>query len=369
MTPPPSLLEVRELQVRRGDAQVLDVPGLALKPGEVLALIGPNGSGKSTLLLALAGLLEPAAGTLSFRGAALRTRQDREAYRRRMSMVFQESLLFDATVRQNLEIGLKWRGIPSAERRRVAEESARRFGIEGLLERPARGLSGGEAQRTSLARAFALHPDLIFLDEPFSSLDPPTREALLTDLAHTLRDTGTTALLATHDQAEALRLADRLAVMRGGRIVQLGTTGEVMNHPTDAFVASYVGMETLLDGVVCGAAKGVLALSVGEQEVSVVGEAPLGHRVLVGIRPEHVTLSLHADPESSARNAFHSVVTKVTPSGPVFRLELDCGFFLSTYVTARSMEDLGLVPGREVVASFKATAAHLIRQEKPLSRM
>ena len=129
---------------------------------------------------------------------------------------------------------------------------ARQFGIEALLGRQARKLSGGEAQRTSLARAFALEPEILFLDEPFSKLDPPTREALLADLGAALRQTATTAVLATHDRMEALQLADRLAVMHQGRIKQIGTGTEVVNQPVDEFVAEFVGMETLLPGHPCG---------------------------------------------------------------------------------------------------------------------
>lgn len=362
MNPSAPLLEARNLQVQRGGAPVLDIPALDLGTGEILALIGPNGAGKTTLMLTLAGLLQPSAGTLHFHGADLASRPDREAYRRRMTMVFQQPLLFDATVRQNIASGLKLRGIPAEARNPVVDTWARRFGIHELLDRSARRLSGGEAQRTALARAFALGPEILFLDEPFSSLDGPSKEGLLEDLGRILADTGTAAIFATHDQSEAIRLANRLAVMKEGRIVQAGTLQDVMNHPEDPFVAAFVGMETLLEGEVVSSQDGVITLRQGGREVMAVGVATPGHTALLGIRPENVALSLHSDKTSSARNAFPGTVTRVIPWGPFLKVELDCGFFLTTYVTARSLEELALAEGRPVVASFKATAVHVIRQ-------
>lgn len=363
----PVLLEARDLKVHRGRSLVLDLPALDLRAGEVLALMGPNGAGKSSLMLALAGLLPHSAGVLRFRGAELRTRSEREAYRRRMTLVFQDPLLFDATVAQNIAAGLKLRGMAAGERVPRVQAWAERLGIGALLDRPARQLSGGEAQRTALARAFVLEPEILFLDEPFSALDAPTRETLLEDLGRLLAETGSTALISTHDHGEAARLAHRLAVMSEGTLLQTGGLREVMNHPRDPVVAAFVGMETLLKGRVSASGGGLLSLRLGRgpeaQEVLALGEARPGQTVLVGIRPEHVALSLHTDNTTSARNACRGTVTKVIPRGPFYKVELDCGFFLAAFVTAQSLADLGLAPGIPVVASFKATAAHLIRRE------
>jgi tungstate transport system ATP-binding protein len=360
------VLEARNLTVQRGGTQVLEVPALDLRAGEVLALMGPNGAGKSTLMLALAGLL-PATGTLRFRAAELRSRVDRDAFRRRMTMVFQDPLLFDTTVAQNIAAGLKLRGVATSARQPLVEAWAHRLGIGGLLGRSARQLSGGEAQRTALARAFVLGPEILFLDEPFAALDAQAREGLLEDLGHLLAETGTTAVISTHDQSEAARLAHRLGVMKDGQIVQLGGLREVMNHPEDPFVAAFVGMETLLKGQVASCRDGLIAVHLrkgaDDREVLALGEAQPGQTVLVGVRPEHVTLSLRTDNSSSARNAFPGTVTKVIPRGPFFKIELDCGFFLAAFVTAQSLSELGLQPGQTVVASFKATAVHLIRKE------
>ncbi len=356
------LLETKGLRVHRGEHLALDLPELRLPRGEVLGLIGPNGAGKSTLLMTLAGLLPPSEGTLSYEGAALRTSREIAAFRRLVTLVFQEPLLFDTSVEANIGTGLRLMGVPAQDRRRRVLENAERFGVTHLLPRQARELSGGEAQRTSLARACALEPRLLLLDEPFSSLDPPTREALMVDLRHVLRETHTTAVFATHELMETLQLADSLAVLREGRILQQGPVAEVVNHPQDEFVATFVGMETLLTGTVMYLGTGTYTLTLGEHEVEGVGEPAVGQETTLGIRPENVTLSLYPETSSSARNNFRGRVTRVTSRGPVFRVELDCGFFLSAYVTARSREELDLQEGRIVFASFKATAVHMIRK-------
>jgi tungstate transport system ATP-binding protein len=358
-TQPAILLKVEELLVRRGGVAVLDIPILEVLPGQVLSLIGPNGAGKSTLMLTLAGLLKPSRGNLSFRGE--RIADGGFAYRRHIAMVFQEPLLFDTTVFENVAAGLKIRGAGRGEIERTVPEYLERFGIGHLAKRSARKLSGGEAQRTSLARAFVTRPEIVFLDEPFSALDPPTREALTGDLERILRETHTTAIASTHDQTEALRLADRIAVVNEGRIAQIGPVAEVMNRPVDEFVASFVGVETVLSGRVVRTSDGMFVAAVEGGEIQAVGHVRTGEGVLCCIRPEHVTLSTNIPfSESSARNVFTGTIRKITPLGLFTRVHVDCGFDLVSYVTRQSLEELALAEGKAVTASFKATAVHVI---------
>jgi tungstate transport system ATP-binding protein len=247
----------------------------------------------------------------------------------------------------------------------MVEEYAERFGIRHLINRSARKLSGGEAQRTSLARAFATKPAMVFLDEPFSSLDPPTRESLMEDLERILHETETTTIMATHDQVEALRLSDRIAVMNQGKIAQIGSPEQVMNYPVDEFVASFVGMETVFSGRVTKTYDGTFTASVSGREVEAVGAVKQGDKVVCFIRPENVVLSTHfADTKSSARNVFPGKIVRIIPMGLFYKVQADCGFPLNAYLTRQSLEELSLKERDTVFASFKATAVHVIRKEK-----
>jgi tungstate transport system ATP-binding protein len=355
------LLEGRNLQVVRGDRVLLNIPRLSVEDGEVLSLIGPNGAGKTTLLQTLCYLQMPFQGDVFFKGKKVDGEYPMFDYRRRVTMVFQEPLLFDTTVFGNVASGLRFRGIVSTEAEEVVMENLNRFGITHLRNRSARTLSGGEAQRTSLARAFAVRPEILLLDEPFASLDQPTRDSLLSDLERVLRESRTTTLFATHDRIDALRLSDRIAVMKEGIIVQTGLPDEVMNHPIDGFVASFVGMETVLKGTIVRCGEGTFAVSVAGGEIEVAGNIPPGKRVLICIRPENVTLTRDTRHGStSARNLFHGKVVEISSLGFYQKVELDCGFPLVSYVTRNSVDSLSLQKGVEVDASFKATAVHVV---------
>ncbi len=232
------LLEAENLIIRRGGVQVLELPYFSLNPEEKVGIVGPNGAGKSSLLLGLACLIERTSGRILFQGAEVSP--DVEiAYRRKIAVVFQEPLLFDTTVLDNVAEGLRIRGTGRAEARDLARDSLELFKIGHLTGRSAHKLSGGEAQRVSLARAFAVRPALLLMDEPFSSLDLPTRIVLAEDLGRILHESGTAAIIATHDRIEAFHVVERLVVMDEGKIVQEGTPEEVMSHPANAFVAAF----------------------------------------------------------------------------------------------------------------------------------
>ncbi len=358
-----SILKIKDLQVIKGGSLVLDIPAFMVEEGEILSLIGPNGAGKTTLLQTIARLNKPARGEFFFKGEKVFSNHSGLEYRRRVAMVFQEPLLFDTNVFENVASGLKIRGTQRAEIRKIVGENLERFGIAHLLHRSARKISGGEAQRVALARAFATRPEVLLLDEPFSSLDPPTRESLLEDLESVLRQTRTTTLMATHDRMEALRLSDRIAVMNQGRILQVGPPAEVMNQPLDEIVASFVGVETILPGRVVKKDGGSFVASIMGQNIEAVGEVQLGESVVFCIRPENVTLAVPPLKESSsARNVFPGRIVKVIPLGLYYKVQLHCGFPLVAYVTGHSLENLALVEGQEVVASFKATSIHVVRK-------
>jgi len=357
------ILEMKNISVSRGGTLLLDISSFLIHEGEIFSLIGPNGAGKTTLLQTLSYLLKPFQGEIFFRGKKVETNHSVLEYRRKLAMVFQEPLLFDTTVFNNVASGLKIRGMKRGEIRDRAMKQLERFGISHLNDRSARTLSGGEAQRTSLARAFALQPEILLLDEPFSSLDPPTRDSLIEDLEHILQQTRTTAVFATHDRLEALRLSNRMAVMNEGKILQIGFPGEVMNHPVNEIVASFVGVETILTGKVIKRNGGTFVTSIDGREIEAVGDTHLGETVVLCIRPENVTLSTRPSQEgTSARNVFPGRIVKIISLGLYQKVHLHCGFPLVAYVTNHSLEGLSLTEGKEVRASFKATAVTVIRK-------
>jgi tungstate transport system ATP-binding protein len=234
-----NLIEINNLQIRRGTRVSLEVQSLSIPRGETLAIVGPNGAGKSTLLLALAHLLEPARGEIKFDGKSL-TEWDELEYRRKISFVFQAPLLMDMTVEQNVALGLKFRGTPMGETQERVGKWMKHLDIESLSKRRAGQLSGGEAQRVSLARAFVLEPDLLLLDEPFSSLDPPTRAKMLGDLSVLLAHDHRTAVFVTHNLKEAAKISHRVAVLVGGRLRQVGPVQQIKARPADEAVAAFL---------------------------------------------------------------------------------------------------------------------------------
>ena len=228
-----AVLRTEGLRVRRDGVCVLDGVDLAVDPGEVVAVLGPNGAGKSTLLQAIAGLLPVAGGTLAVQGRAALALQGSELARR--------------TVRANVELALAWWGAPRHERPERAGAALQALGAAHLAPRAAATLSGGERRRVHLARAVALRPDLLLLDEPFAGLDPPARAGLLRDAAGALRAAAGATLVVVHDRAEAWALADRLVVLLGGRVAAEGAPGALLESPPTAAVARFLGFDGELD--------------------------------------------------------------------------------------------------------------------------
>jgi len=335
----------------------LDVEYVEAEAGSVLAILGPSGSGKSTLLTVLGLLEEPDAGTVRLGGQAVTT-HDREA-RRKMAAVFQRPYLFKGSVSANVEYGLVSHGVAKSERRSRVTAALARVGLEGYEDRSALALSGGEAQRVSLARALVLEPRVLLLDEPLASLDPLLKEQLTRDFASILRDAGVTVVYVTHDQNEAMVVCDKVAVMKDGRIVSVGTVIEVMDLPADEWVASFLGAEAPLQGEVTRVEDGLIWIGCCGIEIAAVGDVRPGQAVLFGIHAEDVLLfeGGHALPTTSARNQLPARVIQLSPRGSTYRAVLQVGGArISASVSRSAVREMGLLEGSEVLAVFKATA-------------
>lgn len=237
-------LELRGVSVAFGETVAVDAVDLSVEDGHVLAVLGPSGCGKSTLLRAVAGLEPLTAGRIGWDGADL---AGVPTHRRGFALMFQDGQLFDhLTVARNIGYARRLQGASRAAVRAEVDDLLELVGLGGYGDRLPRTLSGGERQRVALARSLAARPRLLLLDEPLSALDAGLRGRLAADLRRILAASGATALLVTHDQDEAFAVADRLAVMREGRIVQEGPTGSVWAHPADADTALFLGYARVL---------------------------------------------------------------------------------------------------------------------------
>jgi multiple sugar transport system ATP-binding protein len=276
---------------RYGDVVAVDAVSLAIADGELMVLVGPSGCGKSTLLRMIAGLEQIAEGTVAIGGRVV---NDVPAKERDIAMVFQSYALYPhMTVRENLEFALKIRRMPRPERDQRVAEAAAILGIETLLERRPKALSGGQRQRVAVGRAIVRQPAVFLFDEPLSNLDAKLRVQMRAELTKLHQRLGVTIVYVTHDQVEAMTLGDRIAVLKDGRLQQVGAPLEVYERPTNAFVASFIGTPrmNLLEGHVNDDGTRLegngFALPVPSQW-SDTARATTGRPVLVGIRPEHL---------------------------------------------------------------------------------
>ncbi|MDZ4168647.1 MAG: ABC transporter ATP-binding protein [Coriobacteriia bacterium] len=341
---------------KKGDF-ALDVPFIEAPAGRTLALLGPSGSGKTTLLQLLGLLDRPDAGEVRLGGERV-TPADRAAVLS-MAAVFQRPYLFKGSVRANVEYGLSIRGVPRARRGAAISSALARVGLAGYEDRSALQLSGGEAQRVSLARALVVEPQVLLVDEPLASLDPLLKRKLTHDFATILRAEGVTVIYVTHDQDEALVVADSVAIMNRGRIVVHGPTEEIAGLAEDEWTASFLGVEPAAKGIVTASSGGLFQVSIGDASIAVVGEAPVDTAVLISVRPEDVILveSGAGLPPLSARNLLEATILELELYGATVRVTLQVGHErLAASVSRAASADLGLQTGMQVRAMFKASA-------------
>jgi spermidine/putrescine transport system ATP-binding protein len=280
---------LKSVSKRYADVQAVDDISLTVRQGEFFSLLGPSGCGKTTTLRMIAGFERPDSGRIAIGDADV---TDTPPHKRRVNTVFQSYALFPhLSVAENVGFGLRFRKIAAGEKRARIDESLELVRLAGLGNRKPHQLSGGQQQRVALARALILSPDVLLLDEPLGALDAKLRRELQIELKSIQREVGITFLYVTHDQEEALTMSDRLAVMSGGRVEQLGTPREVYEHPATAFVADFIGVSNLMRAWADGSG----GVEVGDVRLAVAQPTTGESVVRLAIRPERVRIEAQGE--------------------------------------------------------------------------
>jgi spermidine/putrescine ABC transporter ATP-binding subunit len=360
---PPSAQAVRveNVSVAYGRVEALRAVSLEVRPGEMVALLGPSGCGKTTLLRTIAGFL-PHTGEV-YIGAARATRVP--SHRRNIGMVFQDYALFPhMTVADNVGFGLRMRRLPRPETVERVAEAVALVGLRGTEARYPRQLSGGQQQRVALARALVIQPSVLLLDEPLSALDKKLREEMEVELRLLQKRVGITTIFVTHDQEEALAISDRIAVMQGGEILQLGTPEEIYDRPRHPFVSAFVGKSNRLAGTVVEQLPGGLVCELpGGLRVRVAGaeSAAVGSRIAFAVRPEKILLDAG---EAAGENSVDAKVRNRIYFGMFteLRVELPSGDELAVVCqnSARAGGRAAPVLGDTVRLSWSAEACQML---------
>jgi ABC-type Fe3+/spermidine/putrescine transport system ATPase subunit len=299
-------LELTGIVKRFGEHLAVDQASLAVGAGEIVALLGPSGCGKTTTLRLVAGFEKPDAGEIRIAGKSV---IGQPPFQRHIGLVFQDYALFPhMTVAQNVDYGMRQHSVPPAERDARRAKLLKLTRLEGLAARRPAALSGGQQQRVALARALAIAPNLLLLDEPLSNLDAKLREALRFELREILREVHMTTLVVTHDQQEAIALADRIAVMNAGRIVQVGNGREIYEEPATRFVAEFIGQSLWFTGkLVAGGGDAHFECDDGNRFIVPTPAASRGAAQGMSVRPEHV----HLTPRAEDANRIPAVIERI----------------------------------------------------------
>jgi molybdate/tungstate transport system ATP-binding protein len=327
---------------------------LEINDRDYFIFLGPSGSGKTMLLELIAGMWSPDSGKIFMDDTDVTMLPPEK---RGVGFVYQNYMLFPhKTVFENIAFGLNIRRVDKKEIQVQVEEMMDLFGITKLSNRLPRTLSGGEQQRTALARALIIRPKVLLMDEPLSSLDRITREELIQEFKRIHKTFDVTIIHVTHNFDEALQLADRIAIIKEGTVSQVGDTDDVFRHPKDEFVADFVGTENIIKGVAREGEDNLTIVDTGNIEIK-SSEKKIGV-VHATIRPEDITLSTVKAP-TSARNVFKGSIKEIYDLGTIIKLTIDIGESLVLVLTRQSFLDLELNVGKQIFIYFKATAVNL----------
>ena len=347
------MIEIRNLTVDLGDFLLEDVD-LGIREGEYFVILGPTGAGKTVLLEAIAGLHPVKSGRIWMDGREI---TGLSPEKRGIGFAYQDHVLFPhMSVRDNIGFGPKQRGRPEGEVRREVRNLADLLGIAHLLDRGPGTLSGGESQKVVLARALAIQPRLLLLDEPLGAMDPQTRAGVQEEIKKVHSRFGTTTVHVTHDFEEAISMGDRIAVLGGGRVMQVGTAAEVFQHPNSEFVARFAMAQNIFSVKVEDGEEGLGLFSLGDIRIATSSE--LRGNLHVSLRPEDILMS--AEPiRSSALNSLPGTINEISHRGPTVYLTIGVPPDFVCLITRRSFEDMELRQGMRTYITFKASAVHV----------
>ena len=327
---------------------------LQVEDGEYFIILGPSGSGKTMLLELIAGMWSLDSGKIYMDNKDITTLPPEK---RGIGFVYQNYMLFPhKTVFENITFGLKVKKIAKEEIKTRVNEMMDLLKISHLADRLPRTLSGGEQQRTALARALIIYPKILLMDEPLSALDRKTRDELMQELKEIHKKFDVTLVHVTHNFDEALMLADRIAIMRNGEISQVGTSTEIFRHPADKFVADFVGVENIIEGT--AEKDGEKLTVVNSGNISIYSTEQKEGHVHITVRPEDIILSAKKV-ETSARNVFKGQIKEIVDTGALIKLTIDVGEPIIVFLTRQSFLDMELNIGKSVWMYFKATAVHV----------
>jgi len=356
-------VEIRGLSLDLGDFRLRDID-LSITEGEYFVILGPTGAGKTVLLEALAGLVRPSRGKILFDGVNVTHLPPEQ---RGIGFLYQDYALFPhLSVAQNIGYGLRLRGVAQDETKRRVSQISELLGIGHLLHRSPGTLSGGEQQRVAMARALIVEPKLLLLDEPLSALDPELRLELQRELLRIHEAYGATTLHVTHNFEEAVAMADRIAVVHQGQVVQVGTPENIFRRPSSEFVARFVGVRNIFQGHLHVVEAGFQRLRLNGLEIAIATDFKQDGQVHCSIRPEDIIVS-RQEILSSARNCFRGRITHIDDRGTLVYVTVrvprqpgeDNGVEFISAITRRSLRDMGLHEGQAAYIAFKASAVHV----------
>ncbi len=350
------MLEIKDLCVQMGNFSLKDV-SLDVKDGEYFVLLGPTGAGKSVLLESIAGLNAVSSGRVWINGKDV---TDLNLEKRSIGFAYQDYTLYrHLSVRDNISFGLMWKGRKQRDIEKAVDQAIELLGLHNLLEKRSWALSGGESQKIALARAIAIKPDLLLLDEPLSAVDSETKEDYERDLKELHNRLELTTIHVTQNFEEAVALGDRIAVMMDGQILQIGTPEQVFRQPQSELAARFLMTRNIFEGEITDSSDGQTVFSVEGTKVAVITD--LRGRLQASIRPEDILIS-RQPPSSPALNSLQGTVTRIVDRGSVIYATVKVPPEFICLTLRRSLKEIDLREGQQVFISFEASDVNVFEK-------